>query len=291
MPSLHLVDGTYELFRAFYGAPSARVDGREVGAARGLVSTLLGLVTREGASHVAVAFDTVIESFRNGLFAGYKTGAGIDPALAAQFSLAEEVAEALGLVVLRMIDVEADDALATLAARFAQRADRVWICSPDKDLAQCVRGDRVVLHDRRRGRTLDETGVREKFGVGPASIPDWLGLVGDASDGIPGLPRWGERSAAAVLARWNHLEGIPRDPAAWEVPVRGAAALAESLHARWDDAVLFRTLATLRQDVPALPEDLEALAFRGADRERAEQIAERLGERRWLARVPAWRGR
>lgn len=291
MPSLHLVDGTYELFRAFYGAPAARVGGREVGAARGLLGTLLGLVTREGASHVAVAFDTVIESFRNDLFPGYKTGAGIEPALADQFSLAEEVAEALGLVVLRMIDVEADDALATLAARFAERAERVWICSPDKDLAQCVRGDRVVLHDRRRGRTLDEAGVREKFGVGPASIPDWLALVGDASDGIPGLPRWGERSAAAVLARWQHLEAIPGDPAAWEVPVRGASALGISLRERWQDALLYRTLATLRQDVPALPEDLEALAFRGADRERAESIAERLGERRWLARVPAWRAR
>jgi len=291
MPDLHLVDGTYELFRAFYGAPAASVEGREVGAARGLVGTVLGLVTREGASHVAVAFDTVIESFRNDLFAGYKTGAGIDPSLAAQFSLAEEVAEALGLVVLRMIDVEADDALATLAARFASRADRVWICSPDKDLAQCVRGDRVVLRDRRRERTLDEAGVREKFGVGPASIPDWLGLVGDASDGIPGLPRWGERSAAAVLARWQHLEAIPRDPAAWEVPVRGAAALATSLREHWDEALLFRTLATLRRDVAALPEHLDALAFRGADRERAEQVAERLGDRRWLARVPVWRDR
>ncbi len=286
MPDLHLVDGTYELFRAFYGAPPATHEGREVGASRGIARTLLGLVTREKATHVAVAFDTVIESFRNELFAGYKTGDGIDPNLWSQFPLAEQVAEALGFVVLRMIDFEADDAIATLAARFEASADKVWLCSPDKDLAQCVRGERVVLRDRRRDITLDVAGVKEKFGVAPASIPDFLALVGDTSDGIPGVPKWGEKGAAAVLARWQHLEAIPHDPAKWDVTVRGAAALSESLRARWDDALLYRKLATLRTDVPELPATLDAMKWRGADRQKIAALTAILGDDGLEERIP-----
>ena len=199
---VHLVDGTYELFRAFYGAPRRTApDGREAGATLALGRTLLGLIHNEGATHVGVAFDHVIESFRNELFAGYKTGQGIDPALLAQFEPAERMTRALGLVVWPMIEFEADDALATAAARYRRdrRVERVLICSPDKDLAQCVRGQRVVLVDRRRKKTIDEAAVVEKYGVGPASIADWLALVGDAADGIPGIPRWGARSSAAAL--------------------------------------------------------------------------------------------
>lgn len=287
---LHLVDGTYELFRAFYGAPSATAkDGREVGATRGIARTLLGLVTRESATHVAVAFDTVIESFRNQLFPGYKTGEGIEPALWGQFPLAEAIAEALGFVVLRMREFEADDAIATLAARHRDRVRRVWICSPDKDLGQCVRGERVVLRDRRRDLTLDDAGIRAKFGVGPASIPDFLALVGDSADGIPGIPKWGEKGAAAVLAKYEHLEAIPKDPSGWAVTVRGASALAESLGSRWEDALLYRTLATLREDVPDLPEDLDALAWRGADRERLTALASELDDPGLLERVTRFR--
>lgn len=259
---VHLVDGTYELFRAFYGAPPATDEqGREVGAVRGVLRTLRALVEREGATHVAVAFDTVIESFRNAIFPGYKTGAGIAPALWAQFPLVEEAVRGAGFVALSMIEFEADDALATLAARFEAdpRVAGVVVCSPDKDLAQCIRGTRVVCRDRRQGVTLDEAGLREKRGIAPASVPDWLALVGDTADGIPGLPRWGEKGASAVLGRYAKLEAIPDDPARWEVAVRGKDALAASLRERRDDALLYRTLATLRTDVP-IAEALEDLA-------------------------------
>lgn len=287
---LFLVDGTYELFRAFYGAPSATSpDGQEVGAARALLRSLLALLRQQETTHVACAFDHVIESFRNQLFAGYKTGAGIDPALFAQFPLAEEVSRALGVTTWPMIDFEADDALATAAARFAGAAelDQILICSPDKDLAQCVRGPRVVCFDRLRARTLDEEGVLAKFGVPPASIPDWLALVGDSADGIPGVPRWGERSASALLRRHQTLQAIPDDPAAWDVPVRGAAALAESLRAHREDALLYRRLATLRTDVP-LPEDLDALRYRGARREALASLCGRLGDDPDRIKVPKW---
>jgi 5'-3' exonuclease len=218
----------------------------------------------DGVTHVAVAFDHVIESFRNRLFAGYKTSAGVPEELLAQFPLAEEAARALGLVVWPMVEFEADDALAAAAARFAgaSEVEQVLVCTPDKDLAQCVRGTRVVGFDRMRRRLVDEEAVRARFGVGPASVPDWLALVGDAADGYPGLPRWGEKSASRLLARYQHLESIPDDAAAWDVDVRGAAALAASLRAHRVEAALYRTLATLRTDVP-IAEDLDDLRWRG----------------------------
>jgi 5'-3' exonuclease len=261
---VHLVDGTYELFRAFYSPamkPTRDAQGREIGAVVGVERTLKALVERDGATHVAVAFDTVIESFRNQLFAGYKTSAGIDPALWAQFPLVEDAVERAGFVVLRMVDFEADDALATLAARFDAdpRVEEVVICSPDKDLAQCIRGTRVVCRDRMRQVTLDEAGLVEKRGIAPASVPDWLALVGDTADGIPGLPRWGEKGASAVLARYGKLEAIPDDASQWDIAVRGKDSLAQTLRERREDALLYRLLATLRTDVP-IAQTLEDLA-------------------------------
>ncbi|MBP9948103.1 MAG: flap endonuclease, partial [Vicinamibacteria bacterium] len=210
---VHLVDGTYELYRAYFGAPKAEASGREVGATRGILRSLLSLVREDGVSHVAVAFDHVIESFRNQLFAGYKTGEGVPEDLMAQFALAERASHALGIVTWAMIDFEADDALATGAARWATEpgVEQVLICTPDKDLAQCVDGRRVVRLDRMRRLLLDEEGVIAKFGVSPASIPDWLALVGDSADGIPGVPRGGEKAATALLARFGRSEGIPGD--------------------------------------------------------------------------------
>lgn len=289
---LFLIDGTFELFRAFYGAPQARgAQGDEVGAARALLRSLLSLLRQPEATHVACAFDHVIESFRNQLFAGYKTGDGIDPALRAQFPLAEEVSRALGITTWPMIDFEADDALATAAARFSESADleQVLLCSPDKDLAQCVRGQRVVCLDRIRGQILDEDGVRAKFGVPPTAIADFLALTGDSADGIPGVPRWGPKSAAALLAHYGSLEAIPADPAAWAVTPRGAAALAQSLAEHQDAVRLYKQLATLRTDVP-LTEPLEALRWRGARRTELGALCERLGDLTLLDRlkVPAW---
>ncbi len=262
---VHLVDGTYELFRSFFGAPSAAApDGREVGAVRGLLASLGALARDEHVTHVAVAFDTVVESFRSELFGGYNTGEGLDPSLWAEFPLAERAVAALGLVVWPMVEFEADDGLASGAARFAAdpRVERVYLCTPDKDLAQMVRGDRVVQLDRRQKKLFDEAAVRDKFGVGPASIPDWLALVGDPQDGIPGVPKWGPKSAASVLARYEHLDAIPDDAADWDVAVRGAATLARNLRERRDDAALWRRLATLRTDVP-IRESLDDLRVRG----------------------------
>jgi 5'-3' exonuclease len=276
---VHLVDGTYELFRAYYGAPSATApDGREVGATRGFLRSLALLVKSGEATHVAVAFDHVIESFRNDLYPGYKTGDGIEPALWAQFPLVERAAAALGLVVWPMVEFEADDALAAAAARFAgdPAVEQVVIASPDKDLTQCVRGTRVVCLDRMRRTTLDEAGVTAKFGVPPASIPDWLALVGDSADGYPGLPGWGPKSSATVLARWRRLEDIPASAAAWQVKVRGADGLAATLAARRDEALLYRRLATLRADVP-LRESLEDLRWRGPDRAALAALCDELG--------------
>lgn len=278
--NVHLVDGTYELFRAYYAVPSAKNgSGAEVGATRGLARSMLSLLREPGTSHVAVAFDHVIESFRNELFAGYKTGEGIDPDLFSQFELAEEVCRAIGIVVWPMIEFEADDALATAAARFAQRpeVEQVLIASPDKDLAQCVVGTRVVCLDRMRKKVLDEQGVVAKFGVSPAQIPDLLALVGDSADGIPGIPRWGAKSAAALLKAYGSLSAIPAAAESWQLSIRGAAALAESLSARRADALLYKKLATLRTDVP-LTEDLDALAYRGPDQARLQAIAERLSD-------------
>lgn len=277
---IHLVDGTYELFRMYYGAPPrAAPDGTEVGAVRALVGTLQYLLKEEGATHVACAFDTVIESFRNELFDGYKTGAGIDPLLLAQFPLAEEAVRALGITCWSMIEFEADDAIATFAYQHkdAPEVEQVHLCSPDKDLAQCVVGDRVVLNDRRRRSTLDEAGVKEKFGVPPSLIPDYLALVGDTADGIPGVPRWGAKSAAAVLSAHGGLEHIPPDPAAWQVKVRGAAALADSLNAMREEAALYKVLATLRTDVP-LQETLSDLEWKGPDEAALARLRERLGD-------------
>jgi 5'-3' exonuclease len=284
---IHLIDGTYELFRNYFAVPSAIApDGREVGAVRGLLASLVALLREPGTSHVGVAFDTVIESFRNDLFAGYKTGVGLDPTLASQFPLAEQAVRALGLVVWPMVEFEADDALATAAARCAgdPRVERVLLCTPDKDLAQCVRGERIVGLDRRSGKVLDEAGVVAKFGVDPASIPDLLALVGDEQDGIPGLPRWGARSAAAVLLHYRHLEAIPDDPRAWAVPVRGANALAAGLAAQRQEAMLYRRLATLRTDVP-LTETVDDLHWRGPTAD-LPTFCDRLGFGKLLQRLP-----
>jgi 5'-3' exonuclease len=288
---VHLVDGTYELFRAFYGAPEATSpDGREVGATRALGRSLLALV-RGGATHIGVAFDHVVESFRNELFEGYKTGEGIEPDLLAQFELAERMTAALGIVVWPMVEFEADDALASASVRCAEdpRVEQTLICSPDKDLTQCVRGERVVCLDRRRRKILDEPGVVEKFGVRPASIPDWLALVGDSADGIPGIPRWGARSSSIALAEYGQVERIPDDHRVWPFAVRGAAGLAESLAARREEVRLYRTLATLRLDVP-LRESLDDLEWRGANHEAIAQLSSELGDGGLIERVPRWHG-
>jgi 5'-3' exonuclease len=262
--NVYLVDGTYELFRHFYALPSARDQkGHEVGAVRGVLTSVLGMI-KGGASHIAVATDHVIESFRNDLWPGYKTGDGIDPDLVAQFPLLEETLTAAGVVVWPMVEFEADDALAAAAMAAAQdtRVDRVIICTPDKDLAQCVRGTRIVQLHRRTRVTLDEAGVIQKFGVPPESIPDYLALVGDAADGYPGLPGWGAKSTAAVLAKFGHLESIPPDPRDWHVNAANAGALAQTLSRERERALLFRTLATLRTDI-ALFDDVDQLRWNG----------------------------
>ena len=249
---VHLVDGTYELFRHYYALPSARdSDGREVSAVRGVLASVLGMM-KGGATHLGVATDHVIESFRNGLWPGYKTGEGIEPDLLAQFPLLEEVLSAAGIVVWPMVEFEADDALAAAAAAASRdtRVEHVIICTPDKDLAQCVCGTRIVQLNRRTRVTLDEAGVVQKYGVSPASIPDYLALVGDAADGYPGLPGWGAKSSAAVLAKFGHLESIPADYREWHVKAANASALADTLTRERDRAVLFRKLATLRTDIP-----------------------------------------
>jgi len=261
---VHLIDGTYELFRHFYAMPPAKdEDGREVAAVRGVVNSVLGMITA-GATHVGVATDHVIESFRNRMWRGYKTGAGIDPALFSQFTLLEEALTALGITVWPMIEFEADDALAAAAEAAARdpHVERVVICTPDKDLAQCVRGSRVVQMDRRARTIRDEAGVVARFGVLPASIPDYLALVGDTSDGYPGLPGWGAKSAAAVLARYHHLENIPEDYRTWGVNASSPARLARVLAESREDVFLFRTLATLRTDVYVF-ESVDDLRWQG----------------------------
>jgi 5'-3' exonuclease len=261
---IHLIDGTYELFRHYYAVPSAHdADGREVGAVRGVLASILGMI-REGSTHIAVATDHVIESFRNGLWPGYKTGAGIEPELLAQFPLLEEALSALGIVVWAMVEFEADDALAAGAEAAARdaRVERVVICTPDKDLAQCVRGTRVVQLNRRSRMICDEAGVITKFGVVPGSIPDYLALVGDAADGYPGLPGWGAKSAAAVLSRYRKLEDIPADWREWHVNAMNPGGLAYTLAEQRERALLFRTLATLRTDI-ALFESVDELEWKG----------------------------
>ena len=261
--NVHLVDGTYELFRHFFVVPSHLDESKkERGAVVGVVQSLIGML-EGGATHLGVATDHVIESFRNELYDGYKTGEGIEPALWSQFEPLEEAVGALGAVIWPMVEVEADDALAAAAAAAAvdKRVERIFICTPDKDLAQCVRADRVVQLDRRSGEVRDEAGITLKFGVPPSSIPDYLALTGDSADGYPGLPGWGAKSAATVLARYGRLEKIPRDPATWDVPLRGASKLGQVLRERWEEALLFRKLATLRTDVPKVKVD--ALRYRG----------------------------
>ena len=261
---VHLVDGTYELFRHYFAVPSARDrNGREVGAVRGVLSSILGMING-GATHVGVATDHVIESFRNKLWRGYKTSAGIDPPLLAQFQVLEDALSALGVAVWPMVEMEADDALAAAAEAAARdaRVNRVFICTPDKDLAQSVRGTRVVQMDRRARTIRDEAGVVAKFGVKPTSIPDYLALVGDASDGFPGLPGWGAKSTAAVLARFEHLESIPPDPRDWSVNATNAGRLARTLAEGREQAFLFRDLATLRTDF-TLFESVDELRWSG----------------------------
>jgi 5'-3' exonuclease len=262
---VHLVDGTYELFRHHLGLPAEVAASSRTAGTRGVLRSVLGLIG-EGATHVGVATDTVIESFRNDLWPTYKSSAGIEPALLAQFPLLEDGLRALGVTVWGMVELEADDALAAAAARAAAdpEVERVVICTPDKDLAQCVSGARVVQLDRRAERIRDEDGVRERFGVAPSSIPDYLALVGDSADGFPGLPGWGAKSAGAVLARYGHLEDIPGDAADWDVAVRGAARLAATLSEGREAAELFRLLATLRADAPGVLEDgVGELRWRG----------------------------
>ncbi|HUK35226.1 MAG TPA: 5'-3' exonuclease H3TH domain-containing protein [Vicinamibacterales bacterium] len=261
---VYLIDGTYELFRHFYAVPSARDrEGREVGAVRGVLASLLGMMT-VNTTYIGVATDHVIESFRNDLWAEYKTGEGIDPDLFSQFPLLEEALSALGVVVWPMVEFEADDALAAAAGAAAAdpRVDRVFICTPDKDLAQAVRGTRVVQMDRRTRTIRDEAGVVEKFGVPPASIPDYLALVGDASDGFPGLVGWGARSAAAVLAKYGHIESIPLDWTSWHVNASRPAVLAATLERDRDRALLFRNLATLRTDISVF-DNVDELRWNG----------------------------
>jgi 5'-3' exonuclease len=262
---VHLIDGTYELFRHYYALPKVRDEaGQEVAAVRGVLASLLAMLGR-GVTHIGVATDHIIESFRNELWPGYKTGAGVEPDLLAQFPLLEDALRALGIVVWPMVEFEADDALAAAAAAAANdpRVERVIICTPDKDLAQCVRGARIVQLDRRKNIVRDEAGVVARFGVTPASIPDYLALVGDSADGFPGLSGWGAKSAAAVLARFIHLESIPADWRQWGVSVASPKALSSTLAADRDRALLFRVLATLRTDIP-LFESVDQLQWKGA---------------------------
>jgi 5'-3' exonuclease len=289
MSALYLIDGTFELFRAYGALPSMRApDGREVGAVRGLIASMLVLLREPAVTHVAAATDHIIESFRNRLFAGYKTAEGIPPDLWAQFPLAEEALDALGIVVWPMVEFEADDALATAAARFAGSVDRVVILSPDKDLAQCVEGQHIVTHDRIRRITYDDAAVQAKFGIPPAAVPDLLALVGDSADGIPGIPGWGAKSAAAVLNAYGYLEAIPDNPDAWSIAIRGRDRLAATLAARRADAQLYKTLATLRRDVP-IAESLAELEWRGVPRLRFEALCTRLGLIGLSTRPTRWR--
>ena len=289
---VHLLDATYELFRAHFAPRPPRLDpeGVNVTATIGVLENVLYLIRDEGVTHLGCASDHIIESWRNRRYAGYKTGAGVDPVLKRQFSLAEEALTALGVVVWPMVEWEADDALGTAAARWADdpAVERIVIMTPDKDMGQCVREDgRVVQYDRRQQKLIDANAVREKFGCSPESIPDFLALVGDYADGIPGIPGWGKVSAGAVLTRYVHLEEIPASVSAWDVHVRGGATLAQSLRDNLADAVLFRELATLVTDVP-LPETLEDMRWKGGHRAEFTAMAERLGAPGLVDRVPRW---
>jgi 5'-3' exonuclease len=288
---LHLIDGTYELFRAHFSKrpPHAGPAGEDLKATVGLVASLLGLLAdpAERPTHLAVAFDNPIRSFRNDLFDGYKTEAGVDPALLAQFDVAELATRALGVTVWSMREFEADDALASGAARFASVVEQVRILTPDKDLGQSLSGTRVVQVDRMRNKLIDETALRAIRGIGPASIPDWLALVGDDADGIPGLAGFGEKGAAAVLAAFEHLEAIPDDPRRWPASIRSRDTLANTLATERQEALLYRTLATLRTDAP-IDTDLSALEHRGVPREPFLLFCERVGSASLPTRVERW---
>ena len=282
---VHLVDGTYELFRHFFAVPAAAdINGHEIGAVRGVLTSVLSMIER-GATHIGVATDHVVESFRNDLYPGYKTSEGVAPALLSQFPVLEEALEAMGVVVWPMVEYEADDALASAAAKAAQdnRVRQVLICTPDKDLSQCVVGTRVVQLDRRRQILRDETGVVAKFGVNPQSIPDYLAVVGDSADGFPGVAGWGEKAAALVLSQYPHLEDIPKDWQAWHSSIKKARSLSESLFNAWNDALLFRTLATLRLDVSVF-DTVEDLRWAGP-RPNFEEHCQRMKSSDLLRRV------
>jgi 5'-3' exonuclease len=289
---LHLVDATFELFRAYYSRPPRWApDGRPVNAVQGLVDSMLSLLREPDVTHIGAATDYVIESWRNDMYPGYKSSAGIDPDLLAQFRDAERAMEALGMPVWAMVEDEADDGIATAVARFGDdpRLEQVIVCSVDKDLAQLVDGTRIVLRDRMRGITYDEAGVVAKFGVRPESIPDYLALVGDSSDGFPGLPGWGAKSAAAVLAKWGHLEAIPPSVLDWELDIRNASRLAATLQDQRPAAVLYRTLATLNRDSAlAATRTLDDLEWKGVPRERFVSLCEELGFDTVRERVHRW---
>lgn len=286
---IHLIDGTYELFRAHFGAPPKKsVSGQEVGATLGLIRSLLMLLQTKGVTHVAVAFDHVIESFRNKMYSGYKSSAGVDPIILNQFQLAERAVSALGVVVWPQVKFEADDAIATAVAKFKKEksVEQIIICSVDKDLTQMVDGKKVICWDRRREIFLDEKGVVEKFGVKPESIPDYLALVGDSADGYPGIKGWGAASTSAVLAKFKHIEKIPKDPKKLPFSLGRATTLIENLQANFQDALLFRELSTLRTDVP-LKETLKDLEWKGAT-SKFEKVCEELREERIVERVRKW---
>jgi 5'-3' exonuclease len=289
---LHLVDATFELFRAYYSRPPRRApDGRPVNAVQGLVDSMLSLLREPDVTHIGAATDYVIESWRNDVYPGYKSSAGTDPDLLAQFRDAERALSALGMPVWAMVEDEADDAIAAAVDRFGggSQIEQVIICSVDKDLGQLVDGSRVVLRDRMRRITYDEAGIVAKFGVEPASIPDYLALVGDSSDGFPGLPGWGAKSAAAVLARWKHLEAIPTSALDWEVPLRNASRLAATLDQERPTAYLFRRLATLNRDADiAATATLDDLAWRGVPRAQFVALCEELGFDTVRERVHRW---
>ena len=287
--NIHLVDGTYELFRAFYGPPSAtNAAGIEIGATRGFIRSMVSLLNEPNVTHIAVAFDTEIESFRNKLFDGYKTGEGIDPELHAQFPWVERASRALGLATWSMKEFEADDGIASAAFHFKDdpQVEQVRICSPDKDMLQCIIGDKVISVDRMRSKIYNEAGATEKLGVPPKSVPDYLALVGDTADGIPGIKRWGAKSAGAVLSHYHHLENIPDSETDWTVKVRGAKSLASELKENRKDALLYRKLATLRTDAP-VDREIDAVEWKGAT-PALRDLAIELGDERLVNRVPRW---
>jgi 5'-3' exonuclease len=286
---VHLLDGTYELFRSHYGRKDTVTgpEGQDLKATLGIMESTLALLREPGVTHLAASFDTVIESFRNDMFPAYKSSAGMDPDLLAQFPVAENALEAIGVVVWRNIEFEADDAIATAAIRWVEDVEQVVIATPDKDLNQLVIGDRIVTYNRREQKLLDEGAVVEKFGIHPESIPDYLALVGDTADGVPGLPGWGAKSASTVLARYPRLELIPESAADWEVTVRGGDKLATVLKENHDLAYMYRELTTLRFDVP-IDESLEDLEWKGVPRSRFEDFCASVGFDPDSIRVHRW---